>query len=93
MVERAILLGADRVLDVRALGTAPASPASAAPGAPADALIGLTLEEAERRLIVNALGETGGNVSESARRLGVSRMVLRYRIRKLGLDPRGPGTH
>ena len=93
MVERAILLGADRVLDVRALGLAPASPASAAPGASADALIGLTLEEAERRLIVNALGETGGNVSESARRLGVSRMVLRYRIRKLGLDPRGPGTH
>ena len=93
MVERAVLLGADRVLDIRALGLAPASPASAAPGASADALIGLTLEEAERRLIVNALGETGGNVSESARRLGVSRMVLRYRIRKLGLDPRGPGTH
>ena len=93
MVERAVVLGADRVLDVRALGLAPASPASAAPGACADALIGLTLEEAERRLIVNALGETGGNVSESARRLGVSRMVLRYRIRKLGLDPRGPGTH
>ena len=45
------------------------------------------LEEAERRLIVTALRETGGNVSEAARRLGVSRMVLRYRIRKLGLDP------
>ena len=96
MVERAVLLGADRVLDVRALGLAPASPASAAsaaPGVSGDALIGLTLEEAERRLIVNALRETGGNVSESARRLGVSRMVLRYRIRKLGLDPRLPGTH
>ena len=96
MVERAVLLGADRVLDVRALGLAPASPASpasAAPGASGDALIGLTLEEAERRLIVNALRETVGNVSESARRLGVSRMVLRYRIRKLGLDPRLPGTN
>ena len=93
MVERAVLLGADRVLDIRALGLAPASPASAAPGASGDALIGLTLEEAERRLIVIALRETGGNVSESARRLGVSRMVLRYRIRKLGLDPRGPGTN
>ena len=93
MVERAVLLGADRVLDIRALGLAPASPASAAPGVSGDALIGLTLEEAERRLIENALRETGGNVSESARRLGVSRMVLRYRIRKLGLDPRGPGTH
>ena len=86
MVERAILLGADHGLDAPALGLAPASPASADAG---DGLIGLTLEEAERRLIVNALQETGGNVSASARRLGVSRMALRYRIRKLGLDRRG----
>ena len=87
MVERAILLGADRVLDARALGLAPAPPALAASG---ESLAGLTLEEAERRLIANALRETGGNVSESARRLGVTRMALRYRIRKLGLDPRHP---
>ena len=87
-VERAILLGADGVLDARALGLAPASPA---PTDSADALAGLTLEEAERRLIVNALGETRGNVSEAARRLGVSRMALRYRIDKLGLDPRRAG--
>ena len=87
MVERAILLGADRVLDARALGLAPASPAHSASG---DVLTGLTLEEAERRLIANALQESGGNVSESARRLGVTRMALRYRIRKLGLDPRHP---
>ena len=89
MVERAILLDAASVLDARALGLAPASPA---PPASADALAGLTLEEAERRLIANALHETGGNVSESARRLGVTRMALRYRIRKLGLDPRHPGA-
>ena len=87
-VERAILLGADGVLDAQALGLAPASPA---PADSADALAGLTLEEAERRLIVNALGETRGNVSEAARRLGVSRMALRYRIDKLGLDPRRAG--
>ena len=89
MVERAILLGADRVLDARALGLAPASPAHSGSG---DVLTGLTLEEAERRLIVNALRESGGNVSESARRLGVTRMALRYRIRKLGLDPRHSGV-
>ena len=86
MIERAILLGVDLVLDARALGLAPAPPASAAD--PGDALNGLTLEEAERRLIANALQQTGGNVSESARRLGVSRMALRYRIRKLGLEAR-----
>ena len=35
--------------------------------------------------------ETRGNVSEAAGRLGVSRMALRYRIDKLGLDPRRAG--
>jgi transcriptional regulator of acetoin/glycerol metabolism len=31
------------------------------------------------------LTECGGNVSEAARRLGVSRELLRYRTRKHGL--------
>ena len=93
-VERAMLLGAGERLDAASLGLAPAPSAPAPPAAvpPADVLSGLTLEEAERHLIVNALRDTGGNVSESARRLGVSRMVLRYRVQKLGIDPRRAGT-
>ena len=47
-------------------------------------LAGLTLEAAERMLIVAALSETQNNVSEAARRLGVSRMTLRYRLEKYG---------
>lgn len=85
-VERTILLGAGRRPDAQSLGLAPAPPVDTAD--PVDALDGLTLDEAERRLIARALHETGGNVSESARRFGVSRMALRYRIQKLGIDPR-----
>lgn len=85
-VERALLFGADRWFDAQSLGLASAPPATAAD--PEAVLDGLTLEEAERRLIARALHKTGGNVSESARRLGVSRMALRYRIRKLGIEPR-----
>lgn len=85
-VERTMLLGAGRRPDAQSLGLAPAPPVDTAD--PVDALDGLTLDEAERRLIARALHETGGNVSESARRLGVSRMALRYRIQKLGIDPR-----
>ena len=88
MVERVALLGADRPLDAQALGLIPAAPAPAAD--PGDTLDGLTLEAAERRLIARALHETGGNVSEAARRLGVSRMALRYRIQKLRIEPRRP---
>ena len=47
-------------------------------------LKGLTLEAAERIMIEQALQDTAGNVSEAARRLGVSRMTLRYRMDKYG---------
>ena len=83
-VERAMLLGGDRRLDARSLGLSPVP--FAVDVDPDEVLDGLTLDEAERRLIVRALRETGGNVSESARRLGVSRMALRYRIQKFGLE-------
>ncbi|MGH8472596.1 MAG: helix-turn-helix domain-containing protein, partial [Gammaproteobacteria bacterium] len=49
-------------------------------------LLGLSLEEAERLLIEQALTATGYNVSEAARQLGVTRMAMRYRMRKHGLD-------
>jgi DNA-binding NtrC family response regulator len=51
----------------------------------------MTLEEAELHLIRQALEKTRGNVSEAARRLGVTRMTLRHRIKKYGLDARGGG--
>ena len=51
----------------------------------APALDGLTLEAAEKMLSVAALNATQNNVSEAARRLGVSRMTLRYRLGKYGL--------
>jgi two-component system response regulator AtoC len=43
------------------------------------------LDEVERSLIRRVLDECGGNVSRAARRLGVSRELLRYRMRKHGL--------
>jgi two-component system, NtrC family, response regulator AtoC len=44
-----------------------------------------TLAGAERELIVAALQQTHGNTSESARRLGITRMALRYRMEKYGI--------
>ncbi|MEO0588319.1 MAG: helix-turn-helix domain-containing protein, partial [Planctomycetota bacterium] len=45
-----------------------------------------SLADAERRLVVEALDATGWNVSAAARRLGVSRDIVRYRVRKFGLS-------
>jgi DNA-binding protein Fis len=49
-------------------------------------LFELTLEEAEKFLIEHALRATGNNVSEAARRLGITRMTMRYRMKQHGLN-------
>ncbi len=43
------------------------------------------LADVERTIIERTLGEMNGNVSETARRLGISRDRLRYRLKKYGL--------
>ncbi len=43
---------------------------------------GIRLAELERQLIQHALALTGGNVTEAARRLGIGREALRYRMQK-----------
>jgi transcriptional regulator with PAS, ATPase and Fis domain len=46
------------------------------------------LAEIEKRLVEEALARTGGNKSQAARELGVSRDILNYSIKKHGLDGR-----
>jgi DNA-binding NtrC family response regulator len=45
------------------------------------------VEEVERGAILRALRETEGNVSEAARRLGISRLTLRAKMRRYGVAP------
>ena len=47
---------------------------------------GLNLAEVERDLLVRALEQTRGNVTQAARLLGVTRDTLRYRIEKYNLE-------
>ena len=54
---------------------------SGAPG-----LNGLTLDRVERLAIVETLRETGGNKSEAARRLGITRATLHSKLRKYGIE-------
>lgn len=45
-----------------------------------------TLESVERRLLRNALDEAGGVQAEAARRLGISRSDMSYKLKKLGVE-------
>jgi PAS domain S-box-containing protein len=45
----------------------------------------MSLEEHERHLVAQALSRTGGNQTQAARLLGVTRDTLRYKMKKYGL--------
>lgn len=57
----------------------------AAQAAAAAPLQEMSLEDAERSMLVQALEKTGGNQTRAAKRLGISRDTLRYRMKKFDL--------
>jgi len=77
-VERAVLLASGEEIGPQDLFLGPS--------AQGPALIErMTLDDAERHLIQRALLRCGGNVSEAARELGVSRSALYRRLQHHGL--------
>lgn len=84
VIERAVLLAQDGVIDSSALALEVAPPGGGSAGH-AD-LEEMTLDEVERHLLAHALKRASGNVSEAARRLGITRMAMRYRMQKYGLS-------
>jgi transcriptional regulator of acetoin/glycerol metabolism len=57
---------------------------AAAPGSAAD-LSGMTMDDAEKYIIRQALARCGGNVVQAAESLGMSRSALYRRIQQHGL--------
>jgi len=80
MIERAVLLSGEGELSAESLSWS----AAAETGDPFKP--DLTLDNAELMLIKNALEKCNGNVSKAARELGITRMALRYRIKKHNLE-------
>lgn len=83
-VERAVVLLMGEYVGERELPPTLA-PEAGGEGAGRLALSGLTLEEVELRAVREALGAAGGNKSEAARRLGITRKTLLSKLQKL--DP------
>ncbi|MBR3866395.1 MAG: hypothetical protein IKM54_01190, partial [Butyricicoccus sp.] len=45
------------------------------------------MEDAGRRYLTEVLEENGGNISQTARVLGITRQNLQHRMKKLGVHP------
>lgn len=88
VIERAAILAGDASIEARHL-----PPTLQKGGASADAgKSGGTLEAAveavERELIVNTLKEHNGNMTQSAKQLGISERIMGLRVKKYQLQPR-----
>lgn len=89
-VERAMILAESTLLTPQNLPiaiTRPESADSPVPGPRAPQVLGegLSLEENERMLLTRALEKTGGNQTQAARLLGITRDTLRYKMKKFSL--------
>ena len=90
-IERGVVLTRSEYLDLADLRITPAPAGSeAARGLTADAGPA-PLEEVERVAILKALEMTGGNKSEAARQLGITRKTLHKKLKKYAAVPRGKG--
>jgi two-component system response regulator HydG len=78
-IERAVILAKKDLIDVNDL-------AQQSLYVPHKVPVGKTMQDIEKTHILNMLIEVGGNCSEAARLLGISRMTLYNKIKAFGLN-------
>jgi DNA-binding NtrC family response regulator len=79
VLERGAVVCTGTVIQLNDLGLPSKADAAPRPGTLA------SLEEVEKRHVAAVLGHTGGNVSQSARILGIDRVTLYNKMRKYGI--------
>ena len=96
ILERAVVMAAGSKIDIEDIRLDVATTAAGRGGVAPSAMAangsvlpllpqGTTLEQFEDRIIKEALERAGGNKSQAARLLGISRNALRYRLSKMGV--------
>jgi DNA-binding NtrC family response regulator len=85
-IERAVALSSRPVIDVDDIHLETAAVKSAVASVAPMLPEGMTLEQWEDEIIRDALRRAGGNKSQAARLLGLSRNALRYRLGRMGVE-------
>jgi two-component system response regulator HydG len=87
-VERAVVLSSSEYLDKEELSLVLKDGAAEGEALPEEGIPGdLPLDEVEKVSILKTLDLTGGNKSETARRLGITRRTLHKKLKKYGVMP------
>ena len=82
LVERMVVLARGKLLDVKDI---PEQVRTQAGGGEVKINADLTVDEMERRMIVQALEKTGGNRTKAAEKLGISRRTLHRKLNEYGI--------
>ena len=83
-VERGVVLARGQLLDAPDLRLSGEQPPPSAGGHAVEAGIPESLASVERAAILKTLDMAGGNKSEAARRLGITRKTLHKKLKKYG---------
>ncbi|WP_300621087.1 sigma-54 dependent transcriptional regulator [Dokdonella sp.] len=86
VIERAALMADAPQIDEDALNLKPPAPHDISGAAALAASESLTVEQAEERMVRQALERTGGNIQRAAAQLGLSRPSLYRRLQKYGIE-------
>ncbi len=87
-VERAVVLSSSEYLDEEELPLVLKDEAAEGAEGPEEAIRGdVPLEEVEKATILKTLEMAGGNKSEAARRLGITRRTLHKKLKRYGVMP------
>ncbi|MBS1270957.1 MAG: Regulatory protein AtoC [Candidatus Marinimicrobia bacterium] len=84
-IQRALVMNDGEKIQVDDLPSHIRNHQNETPGKQLD-LHNMTLEEIERSAIMQALEQTGGNQTQAAKRLGIPRHVLIYRLKKYDIE-------
>ncbi|KUO70810.1 MAG: transcriptional regulator [Desulfosporosinus sp. BRH_c37] len=88
VVERMVIISQGAVIGMDSLSLFDTSSMSAKnPGSFVLPSEGVSLEEIEKSFLLQAMEQTGGNQSQAAKQLGLSRHAFLYRLEKYGIDP------
>ncbi|WP_018985312.1 sigma-54-dependent transcriptional regulator [Methylophilus methylotrophus] len=83
-ISRAVLMCTQAMISEHDLGLPQMAAVNGNPVAQVDAPV--TLDGAEKAMLLNALEQSRNNVSKAARLLGITRMTMRYRMDKHGIS-------
>lgn len=83
-ISRAVLMCTQAMISEQDLGLPQMAVAHTHPSVQSEAQV--TLDDAEKAMLLNALEQSRNNVSKAARLLGITRMTMRYRMDKHGIS-------